>query len=900
MNSSKFFFSTLIAASAMSATAYSVELTTVATMTELVSAGTLGEGVSLDTSYTSASTVYDFTGSGAITGISSESVRDAVNQDTGWITIAAYINPDAVSNIQSIFGYGAQQDGFKFATNGSALQFTTKGVSDIQVSGNDVTAGAWTLVAVTINLAGGSDSRYLVGDSGFYTRDFGTWTDPEEANQTFAIGSGNSTGDRELFSGSIANLTVFTSTERATNADVLAALGAAPIIQIDTTGKLVWAGTQGNSTWNTSTDNTIWLDGETPKAFTEGADVAFTDDATVKTVSLVSGSTVTSGDVTVGGSGYSFVVDSGTSMISGKTLTVSGGVTLSVGNSKNRTVGLEFENIVLAGKISYNNGDDTWSALDFAGGELHISDGTTSGSNLTITSATVSADSTVTAEWDKALNIGTLSGSANLSMTGGSTGRLTVGISDLSEYTGTLTTNNGSWGLTVNLGTAEGATTSSANVNINSGKVNVVGETTLNGTVTQNGGELALGANTEVGTLKVGTGTVSGTEGAEIGTLYFGTGGGLKTTTLSGSLNILGNMLYDTDVNNEKVVISEGSKISVKGTFGTTSADANDQGQESSVLEVGNGASFDVGTIAHGDQLTVTLGAGASISADSLTLNSVWGEKSHTFTGQGSESSKVVAEVVNLNGSMTLALNSVRMDIGSISGSKPLSLTNATLGVTETSSGWSTDASVTMSGLNAADVASGKAVALSGVLSGENASLTKLGGGDLELSGANTYSGGTTIDAGTLIAGSNSALGTNSVKISGGKLEVNSGVTVSNSITVVLGDALDAAVITGDGSLSGKITLDYAASAENVALALVTEETTKTYTLLSGNVGLGLTTDSFEVGAGWADGWKISDYTYENGVGTLTLTIPEPSAFGLLAGAGALALVVSRRRRSRR
>jgi len=96
--------------------------------------------------------------------------------------------------------------------------------------------------------------------------------------------------------------------------------------------------------------------------------------------------------------------------------------------------------------------------------------------------------------------------------------------------------------------------------------------------------------------------------------------------------------------------------------------------------------------------------------------------------------------------------------------------------------------------------------------------------------------------------------------------------------------------------------LDYAASAENVALALATEETTKTYTLLSGNVGSTLTTNSFELGTGWADGWKISGYVYdsETRVGTLTLGIPEPSAFGLLAGVGALALVASRRRRSRR
>ena len=197
-----------------------------------------------------------------------------------------------------------------------------------------------------------------------------------------------------------------------------------------------------------------------------------------------------------------------------------------------------------------------------------------------------------------------------------------------------------------------------------------------------------------------------------------------------------------------------------------------------------------------------------------------------------------------------------------------------------------------------------KVIAATGANGGNatTGSLQKTGAGTLLLSGDNKYTGGTTISAGTLVAGSNSALGTNFVKISGGKLEVSSGVTVSNNITVVLGDTLDAAVITGDGSLGEKITLDYAASAENVALALATEETTKTYTLLSGTVGSSLSMDSFELGTGWADGWKISGYVYdsETRVGTLTLGIPEPSAFGLLAGVGALALVASRRRRSRR
>ncbi len=42
------------------------------------------------------------------------------------------------------------------------------------------------------------------------------------------------------------------------------------------------------------------------------------------------------------------------------------------------------------------------------------------------------------------------------------------------------------------------------------------------------------------------------------------------------------------------------------------------------------------------------------------------------------------------------------------------------------------------------------------------------------------------------------------------------------------------------------------------------------------------------------------EWAYDGSTLSLTLSVPEPSAFGLLAGLGAMALVVSRRRRSRK
>jgi fibronectin-binding autotransporter adhesin len=70
-----------------------------------------------------------------------------------------------------------------------------------------------------------------------------------------------------------------------------------------------------------------------------------------------------------------------------------------------------------------------------------------------------------------------------------------------------------------------------------------------------------------------------------------------------------------------------------------------------------------------------------------------------------------------------------------------------------------------------------------GVISG-GGSLTVLGGGELELRGSNNYTGGTTVDANTLlIVSNNSALGTGPVNLAGGGLVTNTGVTVTNPIT---------------------------------------------------------------------------------------------------------------------
>jgi len=93
----------------------------------------------------------------------------------------------------------------------------------------------------------------------------------------------------------------------------------------------------------------------------------------------------------------------------------------------------------------------------------------------------------------------------------------------------------------------------------------------------------------------------------------------------------------------------------------------------------------------------------------------------------------------------------------------------------------------------------------SGVLSGVSGSLIKTGSATLALSGMNTYGGGTTLNAGILEIGHNSALGTNTLTIAGGELLLDNNISCSNAVALT-GAAQIATLTSASATLSGTIT----------------------------------------------------------------------------------------------
>ena len=168
--------------------------------------------------------------------------------------------------------------------------------------------------------------------------------------------------------------------------------------------------------------------------------------------------------------------------------------------------------------------------------------------------------------------------------------------------------------------------------------------------------------------------------------------------------------------------------------------------------------------------------------------------------------------------------------------------------------------------------------------------LLKDGTGTLTLSGNNAANtNGVTISGGKLIAAHESALGTGKTTVeSGAKLGLVAGTTVKVTNGI---DLADGAKIVVD------MTSVVAGTAEKIVLTLVSETALNynetgsfdTTEMLGSVVVLENLSETLRA---WTQSLSYSGNTLR-----LTMTIPEPSTFGLLAGLGALALAGTRRRR---
>ena len=261
-------------------------------------------------------------------------------------------------------------------------------------------------------------------------------------------------------------------------------------------------------------------------------------------------------------------------------------------------------------------------------------------------------------------------------------------------------------------------------------------------------------------------------------------------------------------------------------------------------------------------------------------------------------------------GAATLSLSGGRLNVGAGgirglgSDAKTVTFANATVGA---AADWTSALDIAVSGTVVFDTTAvggetrattGATIRLDGTLSGEGA-LEKLGAGTLALCGDNSgRTGATTISAGTLVAAHANALGTGKVTVAqGAELGLVAGTTVtgvSGGIEFAEGAKL---VVDLSGLAAVPATLAASDAGETRALTLVSESALS-YNgaeLADGAVSL-IQYELKNVGdfAAWTSQLR---YDASANALMLTLTIPEPGAFSLFAGAFALAFCAARRRR---
>lgn len=457
--------------------------------------------------------------------------------------------------------------------------------------------------------------------------------------------------------------------------------------------------------------------------------------------------------------------------------------------------------ITISNAISANNPIGNGGALSlYAGRHITINAAvTTDNGNFTAVAGDSGANSSFKDSGTPAL---TVSGALN---TG--TGAISLTSSGTISGTGSITASNQNLTLSAGSGTGtlfgvvglgSGTVTKEG-----SGTVVLSGVNTYTGATTVNAGTLAISNASGLGTNANGTTIASGatldlrgvTVGSEAITLN---GGTLKTS--SGTSSLSGAVTLGAD----STVDVSGVQLTLSGAIGGNTYGITKTGTGKAVLS-GNNTYTGVTTINAG---TLALGGSNNRLSDSTAVTVASGA--------------------------TFDLANFSDTVGSIGGAGSVSLGSATL----TSGGNNSDTT------------------LSGVVSGSG-QLVKSGTGTMILSRANTYTGATTVNAGTLTASHASGLGGTAggtTVASGATLHIN-GVAIGSEAVTISGTGvgnLGALKGSGVASLSGALSVNSSATVGgtgSLTLGQITLSNDQTLTMGTG-AALNLATGAISGTAG--------------------------------------------------
>jgi len=421
--------------------------------------------------------------------------------------------------------------------------------------------------------------------------------------------------------------------------------------------------------------------------------------------------------------------------------------------------------------------------------DLTVGHGSTTTGAMTVNGGTV-VSGRLLAGWE-----GSSSGTVNLVSGSITTGATYIGV-DSATATGNLNVCGGTFTsnseLNVGLiGTGHMGVTDGA-VNANNGLF--VGRLSGIGVLTVSGGTVVVGSNALIVGWDNATGTVNLGSGGSIttaGITYIGVGG----STAQGNLNVTGG----TYTANGEVrvgvggangfVTQSGGNISVSDNtflgrdFNSLPATWNVTGGTSNF----GGGNLEIGSYNGTGSMTVDGGVVNVATGNNPIYLGVFGTTGTLNLKSGTFST--ARDIVNYSSGTGI----VNFDGGTLQVASGYVSTGGGLVNGASSGNFQPVTAVVKTGGAIIDT-NGQNATISAVLTHDSAlgatpdgGLTKNGPGTLTLSNANTYTGGTYLNAGMLTANSTSALGLGTVALSGGTLGIGGGVTLSNSMTLTSG-----------------------------------------------------------------------------------------------------------------
>ncbi|HEY0945528.1 MAG TPA: autotransporter-associated beta strand repeat-containing protein [Opitutaceae bacterium] len=541
----------------------------------------------------------------------------------------------------------------------------------------------------------------------------------------------------------------------------------------------------------------------------------------------------------------------------GRTLTKTGAGTLVLSKANTYTGATQVNagtlNLGTANAIASSTAVTVAAGATLQTGDANQSVATLSGAgslvlgNAVLTAANATADSTFS---------GVISGTGSLVKTGNAT--LTLGGAN--TYTGGTTVSEGKLVATQAgaLGSGNAAVGAGTTLEFN---LNTAGSGAYAGAISGGGNLVKSGDGTLTLTTTGATGAGAiGSLAANAGTLALGDGTHALAFT-AGTAQVASGATLTVEKDSTLAVggaldLADNSKLNlvVGGTFPVLTADSVTIGATATTLDIGGvtgstATPFTLLTTTSGitgDFASITVGGGSGGVTDYLTV-SAFKEGNSYIVKTG-----LIWNSTNASGSFTLTDMAESFDLGTVladraanpttgwdgksltkagAGTLTLSAVNTYTGTTDVTAGTlrfgtanaiaqssavtvAADGALDLNNQNqslnnlsgAGDIALGGATltannaangTLSGVISGTGGRLVKQGGGTLTLSGANTYSGGTTISGGRLAVANVAALGTGAV-VNNAALDFTADATGTYAGTISGTGALTKA---GDGTL---------------------------------------------------------------------------------------------------